>query len=293
MTPEMGEPKREEYSQERLIGESPDTTLEIATEGRVIRPALAIPDALAHECRVHADPDGVQIRLVDPSNVGMAMLQLHPEAFDHYDAPEAFVTGVDLETLKSQLRGARKGVSTSDPVRLDLDTVRTRIQIERDYQLAKLHRTDGFLNIDPDSMRQERDPPDLEYTCQATLDAQAFRDAIVHLDEVGDHFALKQSGGDLELGVSVSDSDSVQRAGRVSFPGIVEAVGDDVPEDPESLFSMDYLLDISKALKGALVDDVTLQFGDQIPVRIEFERTDDEDTTLYEGAFMIAPRIQK
>lgn len=287
MTPEMGEPRHDEYSQERLIGESPDETVTIETEGRVIRPALGIPSALVGECRIHATPDGLWMQAVDPTNVGFTALTVHAAAFDAYDAPDEFVTGMDLDTLQSQLRGARMGRSTSDPVMLDVDTTRTRLQIEREYRLATVNRTDAFLNIDPDSIRQEPDIPELDYLCEATIDADAFIDAIQHLDAIGDHLVIRSHDGDLRFDETIGSDDSVERAGRVSIPDVVD--GED---SVKSTFSLDYLKDISAALKTGLVEDVTLSFADEIPVRIDFERTDDEDTTLYEGKFLVAPRIQ-
>lgn len=281
--------QQEKYTQERLIGDSPDETVAIETEGRVIRPALGIPDALVDECRVHAGPDGLSIQAIDPANVAMTSITVHADAFDGYDAPDEFVTGVNLGTLQSQLRGARMGRSTSDPVALDIDTTRTRLRIEREYDLATVTRTDAFLNIDPDSVREEPDLPELEYECEATIDTAAFVDAVAHIDAIGDHMAVRHEDGNLHIDESIGNDDEVERAGRVEIPDVVTS---DDGEPTGSAFSLDYLKDIADALDTALVDEVTLQFGEEIPVRIAFERTDDK-TVLYEGAFLQAPRIQK
>jgi len=48
---------------------------------------------------------------------------------------------------------------------------------------------------------------------------------------------------------------------------------------------------MAEGLKSAKVDDVTLVWGEEFPIRLEFERTIDEEVA-YEGCYMLAPRIQ-
>jgi hypothetical protein len=61
-------------------------------------------------------------------------------------------------------------------------------------------------------------------------------------------------------------------------------------EGGEAAYSLDYVSDIVSALKEAKVDDVTIRWDAEMPIYFEFRRTEDE-TVLYDGEFMIAPRV--
>lgn len=283
----------QEITQERLVGASPDTHVEIETTGRVIRPALTLPSALVDELRVHARPEELWMQAVDPANVGMVELTIYAAAFDEYEVGEEFIVGLPLGTLESQLRAARMGTTTTDPVSLDLDSTRTRLEIQRDYSQTTLERVDGFLNIDPDAIREEPELPDLELGWTATMDAQALKDAIEHVNEIGDHVEVAERDGDVELSVLAGEKDDPDRAGQVTVTDAAERHLDDATEGVSSLFSLDYVLDMAKALVKAKVDAVTIEFGDEFPMRMSFERTNDDKDTLYEGEFFVAPRIQE
>jgi hypothetical protein len=55
---------------------------------------------------------------------------------------------------------------------------------------------------------------------------------------------------------------------------------------------MDYVRDYAKAVKKAKVDTLTLAWGDEYPVFMQYERTDSEDNVMYEGQMVVAPRIK-
>lgn len=282
----------EEMTQERLVGASPDANIVIETTGRVIRPAFELPGALVDELRLHASANELWMTAVDPANVGFIDLTIHEAAFSAYDAPSEFTTGLPLDTLQSQLRGARMGTKTSDPVELDVDTTRTRLEIEREYSTTTLERVDGFLNIDPDSIRQEPDiPDDLGYQWKATVDAHAFKDAVEHLNAIGDHMRITESEGDIELDVLAGSKSDPERAGLVTITGAAERQVDDADSGVSSTFSLDYVLDMARALKKADVDAIQMEFGDKLPIRFAFERTDDDGEVLYDGEYALAPRI--
>jgi DNA polymerase III sliding clamp (beta) subunit (PCNA family) len=58
-------------------------------------------------------------------------------------------------------------------------------------------------------------------------------------------------------------------------------------EAEETIYSMNYLERISKALHVGKVDEIELEFGTDFPLFIEFERED-----AYSGVIMLAPRVQ-
>lgn len=279
-------------TQARLLGGPSGESVTINTSGRTIRPALELPSVLVDECKLNLDEDGIHIQAVDPANIAMVDLTITPAAFDdyHVDATGGVTIGVNLSRLRSKLSNARLGKSTDDPIHLDLDETRTVIEIERDYDDTTVRYADEQLNLDPDSIREEPDLPNLDLPATASVDVTAYEDAITHLAADYDHITYRELDGDLVLTTNPHEDSPSDYGSAVAFEDLVD-VDADSDQNPISKFSCDYLTDMASGLKDAKVDDVHLRFGEEFPLMMEFERTDDEDTTLYEGTLMLAPRI--
>lgn len=225
-------------------------------------------DVLVHEAKIHVTDDGLTSRVVDPANVAMADVELAADTFESYD-PHNGVIGVNLERFIDVL-----GMVDSDDL----------VEIYLDEETRKLHITCSGLEytlalIDPDSIREEPDIPDLDLEAEVVADASDIQRGIKAGDMVSDHVAF-----------AVDETDAVFR---------IEAEGDtdDVVFDLEredlvdldagpaySLFSLDYLKDIQKALDGD--DEVTIELGEEFPMKLHTGRGSLELT------FMVAPRIQ-
>jgi proliferating cell nuclear antigen len=277
--------------QTHLLGEPDDDALSIDTSGRVIRPALALPSALVDECRLHCTPDGISVAAVDPANVSMVEFDLHAAACDRYqfDAEDAFAVGIYLDGLTNSLRQARKGKRSDDPVSLDIDEVRTIVAVERDYDTTTLQYADEQLAIDPQAIREDADLPTLDLSVEVTVDVTALKHAVEHINAADDHLAMRLDDGALAItGGNHEDSPAAYSAGVRFADTEIDVAGD--PAEIVSIYSMDYIVDIVGALKTALIDEVTIRFGQEFPASFEYERTED-GTTLYSGRFAVAPRI--
>lgn len=277
--------------QSLLTDEPADKSVAFDTSGRVIRPALELPTALVDECRLHVEADQLRLKVVDPANVGMVQMAINADAFDAYDG-DAFTLGMELDTFADRVSDARLGTSTDDPVAVTLDPTMSQVTIDRDYGDTRVQRTDEWLNIDPESVRKEPELPDLDLPCVTEgLDPRAFDAAISDVARSSDHLTLSSDGDDVVFeaqGKAYDDDDDPTRATTVRLPdAVVER------EDASSKFSLDYLKDMAGALKAAKVDHVRVRWGDEFPIIIEFERTDADGATMYDGTYLLAPRIQR
>ena len=275
--------------QTRLLGDLESDVAHIETEGRVIRPALGLLSALVDECRLQVTPDGLSVTAVDPANVALVDLTIHARAFESYSVAESFRTGLVVESLESSLRQARKGARTSDPVSLDVSAGRTVVEIERDYGDAAVTYADEVLGIDPDSVREEPTMPELGLPASAAVPMQPLADAVEYINGVTDHMLVSRDGDDLRLAADGNEDTSGPFRAVVSVADVVDCPDD---EDPRSWLSLDYVTDVVSALDSALVDDVGVVFGDTFPVLFKFKRTDADGTVLYEGRYMISPRVK-
>jgi proliferating cell nuclear antigen len=235
-----------------------------------LRETLDSVSVLVDECKIHLDEDGLSIRAVDPANVGMVDLDLGAAAFESYEA-DGGIIGVNLSRLEDIA-----GMADSDQL----------IQLELDEETRKLHiQIDGLeytlALIDPDSIRQEPDIPDLDLSANVVIEGADIDRSVRAADMVSDHIALGVDANDELFYVDAEgDTDDVH----------LELTRDDLIDleagDAHSLFSLDYLKDMNKAIpKDA---EVELELGDEYPVKIHFDIAEAQGHVTY----MLAPRIQ-
>jgi len=126
--------------------------------------ALDSVSVLVDECKIRLNEDEFAIRAVDPANVGMVDLSLAADAFESYNA-DGGVIGVNLAKLEDFI-----GMANGNQL----------IELELDEQTRKLNiRMDGLSStlalIDPDSIRQEPDIPDLDLPAEIVLEGAQLR----------------------------------------------------------------------------------------------------------------------
>jgi len=235
-----------------------------------LRDALDSVSVLVDECKVRLNEDGLSIRAVDPANVGMVDLSLDSTAFESYEA-DGGVIGVNLARLEDIAGMGNAG----DLVHLELDEETRKLHIRIDglsYTLAL---------IDPDSIRQEPDIPDLDLPAQIVVEGNQLDRGITAADMVSDHINLRVDEDAETFHIEAEgDTDDVD----------FEMGSDDLialeagPAD--SLFSLDYLKDMNKAIPGDA--EVTVELGQEFPVKLHYEFAEG----LGNVTFMLAPRIQ-
>ena len=225
---------------------------------------------LVDECKIHLDDGGIEIRAVDPANVGMVDLSLSAEAFESYEADGGLI-GVNLVRLQDIA-----GMADSDQlVHLELDEETRKLHISIDgleYTLAL---------IDPESIREEPDLPGGDLAATIVIEGRDIDRAVTAADMVSDH---------IELGVDESDEVFYVKAQGDTDDVHLELDADDLIDlvvgPASSLFSLDYLQDMNKAIPKDT--EVTMELGDEYPVKLHFDIAKGEGEVTY----MLAPRIQ-
>ena len=225
---------------------------------------------LVDECKIHLDEDGLSIRAVDPANVGMVDLDLGAAAFESYEA-DGGIIGVNLSRLEDIAGMADAGQLVQ--LELDEETRKLHIQIEG---------LEGTLAlIDPDSIRQEPDLPDLDLPAEIVVEGQDIDRAVKAADMVSDHIALGVDVDDEVFYVDAEgDTDDVHLTLTREDLISLEA------GEARSLFSLDYLKDMDKAIPGDA--EVRIELGEEFPVKMHFDIAEGNGQVTY----MLAPRIQ-
>lgn len=247
-------------------------TFSAVVQADVLEDTLAPVRALVAECKIHCEPDGLEIRAVDPANVGMVDLDLDAGAFASYSADGGLI-GVDLDRLADVVGMADAG----DMVHLDLDEETRTLDISiggLDYTLAL---------INPDSIRQEPDLPDLDLPATYVLEAQEVSRAVSAADLVSDHIEIVgASSGEVRF-VADGDTDDVEVT--VGEAGLMS--GRHNGDGPvASLFSLDYLNDMAGVIDSD--GELSLRVGQEFPVKMRYSAVDG----ALEVVNMLAPRVQ-
>ena len=235
-----------------------------------VQDALDSVSVLVDECKVRLNEGALSIRAVDPANVGMVDLTLEAAAFESYEA-DGGVIGVNLARLEDIAGMANSG----DLIHLELDEETRKLHIETDglsYTLAL---------IDPDSIRQEPDIPDLDLPGEIVVEGAQLDRGITAADMVSDHIRLRVDEADEAFFVEAEgDTDDVDlELGREDLIALTAGPAD-------SLFSLDYLKDMNRAIPGDA--EVTVELGEEFPVKLHYGFAEG----LGQTTFMLAPRIQ-
>jgi proliferating cell nuclear antigen len=239
-------------------------------DASMLQDALGSVSVLVDECKIRLEDDGLAIRAVDPANVGMVDLTLDAAAFESYES-DGGVIGVNLARLQDIAGMANKG----DLVHLELDEETRKLLIQIDglsYTLAL---------IDPDSIRQEPDIPDLDLPARITVEGAQLDRGIKAADMVSDHIRLRvDTDADAFIIEAEGDTDDVDL--RLEEDDLI-----DLQSGPaDSLFSLEYLKDMNKAIASDA--EVAVDLGEEYPVKLHFEFAEGDGHVTY----MLAPRIQ-
>jgi len=235
----------------------------------VLRDSIEAISTLVDEAKLRLSKDGISIKAVDPANVAMISFDLHPDAFDVYECTDGEI-GLNLETLMDILTMTER----SDKIELKLDPEAHNLLLT----MGGLAYTLSLIDLS--AMRKEPKVPSLELPAKVKLKGSDLRLAIKAAEKVSDHLALGVDGSTFFM---EAESDT----NRVKFQLTKDELVDLNASGPaRSLFSLDYLSDMSKAISKA--NEVTVQLGKDYPVKINFSVAGGKGKVEY----LLAPRIE-
>lgn len=214
---------------------------------------------ILEECRLNFSQEGITVKAVDAANVAMVAAKLPSDMMDPYKSPD-IIFGVDLEKF-------RVALSTMSDDTLSLDVTEKNITI-RDGK-TEYH----CKALDPNSIRKEPKIPKLSPTSAATFSGAEFEEAIKKVGKIGDAIAIETSDAGLFVSTH-GDTDDIRRKVVTDQKKIEKA---------KSLYSLEYLKDISKVVKSAPI--VKVDMSTNAPIRFQFS------TSGIEVMYLLAPRV--
>jgi proliferating cell nuclear antigen len=142
--------------------------------------------------------------------------------------------------------------------------------------LADGSYTYTHVTLDPSTLRPRPKSPGINLPASVVIDAKEFSEVIKSMAVIGDKIRMGIKGSALEISTE-GDTDKLVKEIKCQegHANVVEA---------KSLYSIDYLKDVAKAMKDAA--NITVHMNDNHPVRFDFE------IEGMECSYMIAPRIE-
>lgn len=225
--------------------------------------------ALTPECRLTINDLGWNTQSVDTANVAMVSANLPKDQFEEFTESESTEIGMDMPRWKDMLA-----------VMNDKDST---IAIERMKDTCRINISDGKYTythapLDVTTVRKRPNPPNIALPATIEIAAKEFQEAIKAMGVIADKARLTTDKAGLAID-SEGDTDKLHK--------VVEATGKcQVPEvSASSIFSLDYLTDIAKAMKDA--GTLTVCVGIDHPVRFDFTLEN------IEASYLLAPRIER
>ena len=209
---------------------------------------------LVDEAKFRLTPNGLSVKAVDPANVAMVSFDLAKDAFDSFEATEGEL-GIDL----TKLNGVMEMADKSDNIELELDEAGHKLIV----RMRGLAYTMSLL--DPSSIRKEPKVPVLDLPAHIVVRGDDIKRAVKAAEKVSDYMSMGVKG-DVFFMEAEGDTD------RVLVELRREQLIDLQPADAKSLYSLDYLSDMSKILGKS--NEVTIDLGKDYPLKIKVKIAD-------------------
>lgn len=223
---------------------------------------------LVDEARFRITPQGISVKAVDPANVAMVSFELSSDAFDTFEATEGEL-GIDLTKFMGVMEMAEK----SDNIEIELDEASHKLIV----RMRGLAYTMSLL--DPSSIRKEPKVPTIDLPAHIVLRGEDIKRSVKAAEKVSDYMSMGVKG-DVFFMEAEGDTDKVLVELRKDQ--LIDLQGTDV----KSLFSLDYLSDMSKILGKS--NEVIMDIGKDFPLKIRIKIAEGHG----EVSYMLAPRVE-
>lgn len=260
-----------------------------ALDIEAFRGFVGIAASIDDECRIVCDGKGLHISLVDPANVTMVEVSLYGDALPNYTfrAEEPVEIGVPIERLESSLTHLADQRIGVEPCSVFVREGAIETHAGGATLNAKTQTIHSIGTLDPSKLRNK---PDTDFEVQTEwkgdVTPEAFADAVDGAGWVSNHIQIRENAGFIEL---EAQGDTEEATARMKCD--YDPVDGGGAEGAQSLFTHEFLEWAAHAIHTARATNVTLEWGQTVPMRIGFGRVEDGET-VFDGAYYIAPRLE-
>lgn len=240
----------------------------IVVKGEILRTVTNAISTFVKECKWCLNHDGIQCRVVDPSNVIMLDIVVPKGVFESYEIEEERVVAFDIGRVDEICRLVRENDSATLEVTNSTFSLKFNLGLGRiDYSIAL---------IDLSTLRDPKYPK-LELPAKAVMTAEMFRRAVMVLKRSKYEVVAISSDED---GITIMASDEEAKATlEISREDLIGFNGGNA----RSMFSLEYLEQIARTLPKA--DAITLNLGTNYPMEVVCDGQ-------LKFKYVLAPRVE-
>jgi len=263
----------------RLFDSPGADVAEITTDGDTFKPFLNSLTQIVSEAKVNVSDEGIQSSVVDPANVCMAAVTLDADAFETFTVNQHATIAPNVDELSKVVRRARKG--HDDELRLSIQERELTASVSRGYDNHTVASQGEMKLIDPDSIRDEPNIPDLEWSAELQIDRKPLIDALKYAVGTSDHITVSVKGVNQHTNALYIGGETDTLSESAAIDNI------DTDATVEAKYSVGYVKDILSILSSSDAETVNVRLDDEYPIVFEID-----DGALHLEYFL-APRIQK
>ena len=244
--------------------------MKVVIKAKLLKSVLKALNPFVSEARFRFNENGMYVRVVDPANVCMCILDVPASSFESYDL-QLGATGPGAENIYGldipRLYEFSKMLKNDDKVSIDSGDGKIILKSGKlEYELSL---------IDPSAIKKEPKEPELNLPVEVELELKEFAGFIKAANKVADHISLEANGKFL----AIADGD----LDKLVFDPRIE-----VSKKARSLFSLEYVSEFVKV--GGEV--MALKLGTDYPAEFTFFLDEDDGSGDAYVSYILAPRIE-
>jgi proliferating cell nuclear antigen len=235
--------------------------------------------SLVPECRMHISVLGLKVLAVDNANVAMVLYDQYANSFETFETATQKDIGIDIKKWLTFGKNVQKKSFVCFDVmeRQEPPTKEGKPgAISHRYTLSSGGTVQTFTGLDTNTIRRDPNPPTITLNTSFLIHAGTFIEAIKTCKTVSDKIEFSYDGKDNLTAIAQGDTDKMVK--QILFN---QSIGPAF----NSLFSLDYLVDIAKAIQNKK-EVLEVSFNTDRPIRIKLVNSEREIV------FLLAPRIQ-
>ena len=294
--------------------------IKYTTTGKNFKGMVATLQALLDECRITISPTGIDVKMVDSTNVGIILLELPKQIFSQWEVNEAKVFGLELSRVAQATN--KKNLNNKDSIGVTITTEmvekyshKARVKTEPLRDGERQEYKDVYITAPKDTMilsidgfrrsinlmneaevRKAPKIPEVPFCAEITMSAARFKKIINRAKAVSDYIVFKvETVGDVLFFYTEAEStkfsdDKEESESSISNGCKVTATKDKV----KSLYGLDHLHSIAQTIDSKA--QIRIKFASDYPVSVEFPicgcELDGKNELGGKGTLLLAPRIE-
>lgn len=225
-------------------------------DAKLWRNVILALSTMVNESTFTFAPEGIRMRAMDPSRIGMVDFEMPSSSFEDYSCEAETKVGINLDQLSKLVKRAASG----DKLELELKSDEGKLKIK-----FKGKTTRTFVMPLLDIGHEELPTPRVSFNVQAKLLADVVEETLKDAELISDHVKIQATSDELVFHASSDRGESITTFSKDSG-ALLEF---NVKEPSRATYSLNYLMDMMKA--AAAVDVMELQFSTNMPLTLIFD----------------------